>query len=389
MMDRVFVIGAGMTTFGPQPEVDVHELARRAVWEAIGSSGLAPQQFKQLPSVAFAGHAYQGPCFAQKTLMKIGLQGLPMFNVENACASGSSAVIGAAAMIKSGEAQIAIALGAEKLTRPGGGFLPIVADDLESAMGRVMPSAFAMQAQLHMRRHGTTLTQMALVAVKNRRNGALNRRCHFKEEVTLEQVLASPSIAEPLTRLSCCPVSDGAAAVILAGESALERLGLAAQVELLASALVSGERTPFGIVDDKSEMSIRAAAIAYQRAGLGPMDVDLCEMHDPFTIAELMHYEDLGFCKPGEGGAFIERGLSAIGGGGVAVSPSGGLLSKGHPLGATGVAQVAEVFWQLRGEAGARQVAGARIGLTHTVGGGVTKLEAGASAVMIFGTARS
>ncbi len=383
-MERIYVIGAGMTTFGPQPDVEVHELARRAVWEAIGSSGLAPGIFRERPTVAFGGHAYQGPCFAQKTLMKIGLQGLPMVNVENACASGSTAVIGAAAMIRAGEAELAIATGAEKLTRPGGGFLPIVADDLESAMGRVMPAAFAMQAQLHMQRHGTTREQMARVAVKNRRHGALNPRCHFKEEVTVEQVLASPSIAEPLTRLSCCPVSDGAAAVVLAGERAVRALGLVPRVELIGHALVSGERTSYGIVDDRSEMSIRAARLAYERAGVGPQDVDLCEMHDPFTIAEVMHVEDLGFCAPGEGGAYIESGRASIGGGGVAVSPSGGLMSKGHPLGATGVAQVAEMFWQLRGEAGARQVPGARIGLTHTVGGGVTKLEAGASAVMLF-----
>lgn len=383
-MERIYVIGAGMTTFGPQPDVEVHELARRAVWEAIGSSGLAPGIFRERPTVAFGGHAYQGPCFAQKTLMKIGLQGLPMVNVENACASGSTAVIGAAAMIRAGEAELAIATGAEKLTRPGGGFLPIVADDLESAMGRVMPAAFAMQAQLHMQRHGTTREQMARVAVKNRRHGALNPRCHFKEEVTVEQVLASPSIAEPLTRLSCCPVSDGAAAVVLAGERAVRALGLVPRVELIGHALVSGERTSYGIVDDRSEMSIRAARLAYERAGVGPQDVDLCEMHDPFTIAEVMHVEDLGFCTPGEGGAYIESGRASIGGGGVAVSPSGGLMSKGHPLGATGVAQVAEMFWQLRGEAGARQVPGARIGLTHTVGGGVTKLEAGASAVMLF-----
>ncbi len=383
-MQRVFVLGAGMTTFGPQPDMEVHELARRAVWEALGSTGLPPQVFRSRPTMAFAGHAYQGPCFAQKTLMKIGLQGLPMINVENACASGSTAVIGAAAMIRAGEAELAIAFGAEKLTRPGGGFLPIVADDLESAMGRVMPAAFAMQAQLHMERHGTTREQMAMVAVKNRRHGALNPRCHFREEVTVEQVLASPSIAEPLTRLACCPVSDGAAAVVLAGEAAVRSLGLQPGVELVGHGLVSGERTPFGIVDDHSEMSIRAARLAYERAGLGPADVDLCEMHDPFTIAELIHYEDLGFCAPGEGGAYVQSGRAAIGGGGVAVSPSGGLMSKGHPLGATGVAQVAEMFWQLRGEAGARQVPGARVGLTHTVGGGVTRVEAGASAVMIF-----
>ena len=387
-MDPIYVIGAGMTPFGPQPDVEVHELGRRAVWEAIAASGVAPQAFKRRPAVAFAGHAYQGPCFAQKTLMKIGLQGLPMINVENACASGSTAIIGAAAMIRSGEAEIAIAFGAEKLTRPGGGFLPIVADDLESAMGRVMPAAFAMQAQLHMRRYGTTREQMALIAVKNRRNGALNPRCHFQESVTVEQVLASPTIADPLTRLSCCPVSDGAAAVILAGAPALKALGIAPRVELVASALVSGERTPFGIVDDKSEMSVRAARLAYQRAALGPGDVDLCEMHDPFTIAEIIHCEDLGFCPPGDGGAYAATGRSAIGGGGVAVSPSGGLMAKGHPLGATGVAQAAEIYWQLLGEAGARQVPDARVGLAHTVGGGVTKLEAGASAVLIFKAVR-
>ena len=383
-MDRVYVIAAGMTTFGPQPEVEVHELARRAVWEAVATSGLEPTLFRDTPTVALAGHAYQGPCFAQKTLLKIGLEGLPMINVENACASGASAVIAGAAMIRAGEAEMAIAFGAEKLTRAGGGFLPIVADDLESAMGRVMPAAFAMQAQLHMQRYGTTREQMARVAVKNRRNGALNPRCHFKEAVTVEQVLAAPSIAEPLTRLACCPVSDGAAAVVLAGSAALKRLGLKAEVELAGSALVSGTRTPYGIVDDKSEMSIRAARLAYERAGIAPEDVDLCEMHDPFTIAEIIHCEDLGLCRPGEGGRYIESGRADIGGGGVAVSPSGGLMSKGHPLGATGVAQVAELFWQLRGVAGARQVPGARVGLAHTVGGGVTKLEAGAAAVMLL-----
>ncbi len=150
--------------------------------------------------------------------------------------------------------------------------------------------------------------------------------------------------------------------------------------------MASGERTRYGIVDDHSEMSIRAARLAYERAGLSPRDVDLCELHDPFTIAEIIHYEDLGFCRAGEGGAYVESGRSAIGGGGVAVSPSGGLMSKGHPLGATGVAQVAEVFWQLRGEAGERQVPGARVGLTHAVGGGVSQLEAGACAVMLFRT---
>jgi benzoylsuccinyl-CoA thiolase BbsB subunit len=147
--------------------------------------------------------------------------------------------------------------------------------------------------------------------------------------------------------------------------------------------LVSGLRTPHGIVDDKSEMSIRAARKAYEIAGIAPSDVDVCEMHDPFTIAEIMHYEDLGFCRPGEGGSFVADGRSQINGD-VAVSPSGGLLAKGHPLGATGVAQIAELFWQLRGEAGEYQVPGAKIGLAHTVGGGVTKLEAAACGVHVL-----
>lgn len=377
-MSKAYLVGAGMTVFGPQPEIEVHELARRAAWEAIETSGVDPRRI----AVAFAGHAYQGPCFAQKTLMRIGLSGIPMFNVENACASGASAVAGVVATIRSGEADLGIAIGAEKLTRLGGGFLPIVADDLESSMGRVMPAAFAMQAQMHMRRYGTTARQMALVAVKNRRNGALNPRCHFKDPISVDDVLKAPVVADPLTRLSCCPVSDGAAAVLIANEKSARQI-TSKPVEIAACVLVSGTRTRYGIVDDKSEMSIRAAKLAYERAGLGPQDVDLCELHDPFTIAEIIHYEDLGFCAPGEGGRFLEQGHADIGGK-VAVSPSGGLMSKGHPLGATGVAQLAEMFWQLRGEAGARQVPGARIGLTHAVGGGVTKLEAGACGVAIL-----
>jgi benzoylsuccinyl-CoA thiolase BbsB subunit len=377
-MTEVYVIGAGMTHFGPQPETGVHDLAFDAAWQAISAAGVETDRI----DVAYAGHAYQGPCFGQKTLMRMGLTGLPIVNVENACASGATAVLGVVQAIRSGAAEIGIAIGAEKLTTPGGGFLPIVADDLDSSMGRVMPAAFAMQARLHMERYGTTREQMAKVAVKNRRNAMRNPRCHMHKEVTVEEVLAAPLIADPLTRLSCCPNSDGAAAVIIASEAVARRYA-SRPVRIAASVLVSGLRTPYGIVDDKSEMSIRASRKAYDMAGLGPADVDVCEMHDPFTIAELIHYEDLGFCAPGEAGRFIDEGRSEIGGS-VAVSPSGGLLAKGHPLGATGVAQIAELFWQLRGEAGDYQVEGARVGLAHTVGGGVSKLESGACGVHIL-----
>jgi acetyl-CoA acetyltransferase len=370
-MTGVSVIGAAATAFGPQPETEVHDLAFRAAWDAMRAAGVEPERI----GMAFAGHAYQGPCFGQKALMRMGLEGLPIVNAENACASGATAVMLAVQAIRAGACDVALAIGAEKLTTPGGGFLPIVADDLDSSMGRVMPAAFAMQAKLHMARYGTTAAQMAMVAVKNRANALANPRCHLKKPVTVEEVLAAPMIAEPLTRLSCCPVSDGAAAVA--------RRFTARPVRIAASALVSGTRTPHGIVDDKSEMSIRAARLAYAQAGIAPAEVDVCEMHDPFTIAEIMHYEDLGFCAPGEGGRFVQDGRSAIGGD-VAVSASGGLLAKGHPLGATGVAQIAELFWQLRGEAGGCQVPGAKVGLAHTVGGGVTKLEAGACGVHLL-----
>lgn len=377
-MRDVYVIGAGMTDFGPQNDVGVHDLAFDAVWAALKSSGVAPGDLQ----TAYAGHAYQGPCLGQKALMKGGMTGMPIINVENACASGASAVQGVVNAIKAGQAEIGVAIGAEKLTRPGGGFLPIVADDLDSSMGRVMPAAFAMQARLHMERYGTTPTQMAKVSVKNRANGMLNPRCHMKKAVSLDEVLAAPMIADPLTRLACCPISDGAAAVILASEEVARRY-TDKPVKIAASVIVSGLRTPYGIVDDHSEMSERAAGLAYEAADVGPEDVDVCEMHDPFNIAELIHYEDLGFCGKGEAGRMIDEGRTEIGGD-VAVSPSGGLLSKGHPLGATGVAQVAELFWQLREEAGAYQVPDAKVGLAHTVGGGVTQLESGACGVHVL-----
>lgn len=378
MMPKVYVIGAGMTVFGSFPQAEVHELARDAAWEAIKSAGVHPRKIE----VCYAGHAYQGPCFGQKALCKIGITGMPVFNVENACASGGSAISGVFTMIKAGAADVGIAMGGEKLTSPSGGFLPIVADDLDSSMGRVMPAGFAMIARRHMEIYGTTLEQLAAVSVKNYRNGLINPRCHMKKNISVEDVLNSPVIADPLTRLSCCPVSDGAAAVILASEKVARRY-TDRPVELVASVLNSGKRTKYGLIHERSEMSIRAAKTAYEIAGLGPSDIDVCELHDPFNIAEIIHYEDLGFCGEGEGGRFVAEGKADLDGE-VAVSPSGGLLAKGHPLGATGVAQVAEIFWQLRGEAGERQVKGAKVGLSHTVGGGVSKIESGACSVQIL-----
>lgn len=310
---------------------------------------------------------------------------MPVFNVENACASGATAVMGVYTMIKTGQYDLGIALGGEKLTAADGGFLPIVTDDLDSTNGRVMPAAFAMIAKRHMEKYGTTPRQLAKVAVKNRKYASLNKRIaeKYRKPVTLDEVLHAPMIADPLTRLSCCPVSDGAAAVILASEK-VARQYTTKPVEIAASVLNSGLRTKYGLIDYRSEMSVRAAKKAYEMSGFGPDDINVCELHDPFTIAEIVHYEDLGFCEPGDGGRYIDEGRSEINGKGVAVSPSGGLLGRGHPLGATGVAQIAEIFWQLRGEAGSHQVVNAKVGLAHVVGGGVTSIESGACAVHIM-----
>lgn len=377
-MSGVYVIGAGMTQFKPQPNTEVHELGREAAWAAIKSSNVDPTAIE----MAHAGHAYQGQCFGQKVLLKIGLTGMAIANYENACASGASAVWGLYNAIKAGQADIGIAIGAEKLSSPTGGFTPLVADDLESSMGRVMPSVFAMAAHKHMDKYGTTREQLAKIAVKNRRNGIRNPYSPWSEDITNEQVLSAPMIADPLTRLSCCPVSDGAAAVIMASAKVAKRY-TSKPVEIRSAVLASGIRNGVGMADDHSEMTIRAAKRAYEQAGVGPSDIDVCELHDPFTIAELIHYEDLGFCAAGEGGRGVDEGWFDLDGK-VAVSPSGGLLARGHPLGATGVAQIAELFWQLRGECGERQVRDAKVGLAHTVGGGVTEIEAGATSVQIL-----
>ncbi|WP_420637709.1 thiolase family protein [Candidatus Poriferisocius sp.] len=376
-MTSVHVVGVGMTDFGKAPDTSPFALGREAVWAALSDAGVDPDRV----DVAAVGHVYQGPSFGQRVLGDMGLTGIPIINVENACASGGQATAVVASMIMAGQADVGIAMGAEKLTG-GGGFLPVVAQDLESSQGRVLPAAFAMMAQLYMQTYGATAEQLAAVSVKNSRNASLNPRVPAARPHSLDEVLDSPLIAEPLRRLMCCPVSDGAAAVVMVSERLLKEFD-GRHAKLAASVINSGLRTKYGISDIVSEMSERAARDAYKAAGIGPQDVDVCETHDPFSIAEIVHYEDLGFCARGEGARFAADGRSEIDGD-VAVSPSGGLLAKGHPLGATGTAQIAEIFWQLLGEAGDRQVPNARVGLAHALGGGVTGIEGGACSVHIL-----
>ncbi len=237
------------------------------------------------------------------------------------------------------------------------------------------PSLFAGLFQEHSRRFGTTVEQMAKVGVKNHHHGALNPRAQYRDEYTVQQVLESREIADPLTLLMCCPTGSGSAAAVLCSED-VARQAKGEAIKILSSTLVSEAANTTGDpLHSVVEINSRAAGTAYDLAGVKPENIEVCELHDCFAIAEILHYENLGFCERGEGGRFIDEGMSAIGGQ-VTVNPSGGLLAKGHPLGATGVAQVFEIVTQLRGQAGERQVRGARIGLTHCQGfGGATGIH--------------
>jgi acetyl-CoA acetyltransferase len=237
----------------------------------------------------------------------------------------------------------------------------------EQTVGLTFPGVFALIARAHMTKYGTTEEQMAHVAVKNHRHGVLNPKAQFQKEITLEQVLTSAYVADPLKLYDCCPFTDGGAAVVLASEEVARRS--ARPIWVLGSAAASD----FMLMQDKRDLSRvpateRAAAAAYRQAGLGPQDVDVVELHDCFTIAEIVATEGLGLFEPGSGGGAAEKGRTSLGGE-IPVNPSGGLKAKGHPIGATGAAQIVEIVTQLRGAAGRRQVEGAKVGLTHTLGG--------------------
>jgi acetyl-CoA acetyltransferase len=259
-----------------------------------------------------------------------------------------------------------IVAGVEKTVMPKGTLLNVGAGEYETKLGEVFPGYFALIAKKHMERYGTTLEQMAKVSVKNHFNGILNPYAQFKKPLTVEEVLNSPMIADPLTLYSCCPNSDGAAALVLCSQEKTRNIN-GRSVKLAASVLTTG--TYDNERDITSwEVEKRAAAKAYKMASLGPEDLDIVEVHDAFTISEIIHYEGLGLCPQGEGGRLINEGTTELTGK-IPVNPSGGLLSKGHPVGASGVAQVVEIVWQLRGEADKRQVNRHRVGLAQIMGG--------------------
>lgn len=378
-MTGVHVMGVGMTRFGRHPDRDAADLGASALLEAIDDAGIDARLIES----AYVGHVFQGMVMGQRILAQVGLAGLPLANVENACSSGATAIREASLAIRAGENDVVVAIGTEHLTSKFQGALTPDPSDPEAAVGATMPSVYAMRARRYMEEFGMTREQLALIPVKNKGNAALNPLAHFRTPITVEDVLESRPIADPLRLHDCSPVTDGAAAIILMSDRAAKRYGTGRAVRLAASTLRTGsvETTPTSMT---FEPLTRATAMdAYERAGIGPEDVDFAEVHDCFSIAEILRVEGLGLFEQGTYPGAVERGEANIGGR-LPVNPSGGLIGKGHPLGGTGVAQVVELVRQLRGECGDRQIEGARVGLAHCRGGKAVGIEGAACTVQVL-----
>lgn len=374
----VAVLGTGIVPFGKFPDVSVSHLARPAVIEALRESGLERAQIESL----FCGSAISGMMAGQRVARDVGLSGIPIVNVENACSSSATAFRDALVAVGSGMIDYAIVVGVEKLTRLRGGMLPLDEEDLEVANGMVMPALYAMRARRYLHEHGVTERDLAAVAVKSRRHGALTPYAQFREPTTIDEVLASRPIADPLTLLQCCPTGDGAAAIVI-GPADARHAGAHAAIRVAGSHLASG-RYISGFRDMTTpEITVRCAKELYEETGIGGEDIDVLECHDAFTIAELLYYEALGLCERGEATRLLHDGVTSLGGRHV-VNPSGGMLSKGHPVGASGAAQIVEIVRQLQGRCGERQVRDARVGLTHVTGGGTAGFDHGACCIHLF-----
>jgi acetyl-CoA acyltransferase len=382
MSEKAYVVGVGMTRFEKpgRREWDYPDMAREAGSRALADAAIGYASVEQ----ACVGYVYGESTSGQRAVYELGLTGIPVVNVNNNCSTGSTALFLARQLVEGGVAGCVLALGFEKMQK---GSLGATFMDREQPMRRHLmaltelheftaapPAAqlFGDAGREHMERYGSTPEHFAWIGWKNHRHSVNNPNAQFQQEYSLEDIRAAPMVHEPLTRLQCSPTSDGAAAVVVASRRFVEEHGLAARaVEIVAQSMVTDMPSTF---DDRSAISIvgaqmsrRAAQNVYQRAGLGPADVDVIELHDCFSTNELLTYEALGLCAEGEGHHLVDAGDTTYGGRWV-VNPSGGLISKGHPLGATGLAQCSELVWQLRGEAEARQVEGAGIALQHNIG---------------------
>ncbi|HJM31544.1 MAG: thiolase family protein [Acidimicrobiales bacterium] len=381
--DPVWVLGAHMTRFARYPELDALDLASQACLAAFADGGVDVHDM----DILAAGSLFQPLGFGQRLQKQIGQTGIPVFNVTNACATGATAIRVAYMAIKAGEAEMGLAVGVEQMGKMG---LLAGANRLERKVyepsGRhgsvtsvdgilgteTMPGVFAQAGTGYAyENEGVGFEQFAKVAYKNHLHSTLNPLAQYQKEFSLEQIMESPVQSYPNTTLMCCPTGDGAAAVVLVSEERLRSLPKEAQqraVKISASVLTSDPWVESGQVQpDVNTLTRNAAAQAYETAGVGPEDLDLVELHDCFATAELIHYDNLGLCERGGAGEFIDSG-APFRDGRIPVNVSGGLISKGHPIGATGVANVYEVATHLRGEAGDRQIEGAKVGLAHVIG---------------------
>lgn len=362
----VYVLGSGITPFGKFVDRTLVQIGIGAVRAVLADAGIAARQIEAAFVANALGSSLLGDTTVGQTILsELGMRGIPVANVENACTSGSTAVWLAWNAIRAGQCDIALVLGVEKMVVPSLGLLDSGKTSVETQLGLVTPASFAMRAVRHMHEFGSTCEQMAAVVAKSRAHALHNPDAFFHKPETVEQVLAAPVVADPLTRSECCPVADGAAALVLCSERKARQLG--AQVRLDSVVLQSGYYdNPADLVRWRTD--IETGAQAYAQAGLGPDDLDLVECHDAFSIAEILHCEALGLCAPGEGGALALSGATSLGGR-IPVNVGGGLLSRGHPVAATGVAQIVELARQLSGRAGSRQVENARVGLAQCMGG--------------------
>ena len=369
-MSDVYVVGTDMIRFGRYPERTVEDIGAEAALLALADAGLG---IRDMQAVYCGNLGQASGSVGQRILKQIGQTGVPVVNTANACATGATAFREGWIGIKAGLYDVVLCVGVEQM---GKGMLgaprAYAGVPIEGLLGSAtMPASFATLGMEHTRRYGTTFEQFAKVSVKNHHHSTLNDKAMYRFETPLDEVMNAEMIAYPLTKLMCSVNVDGAAAAVLCSEAKARQLGLMKRaVRVRASVLTSDPYTPHNFAYmDFNAVTRLAAKQAYDMAGVGPRDLDLIELHDCFATAELVHYENLGICGDGEAGKLIDSGYTALGGE-LPVNVSGGLLSKGHPLGATGIANIYEVTTHLRGEAGARQVEGARIGLTHVVGAG-------------------
>ena len=367
-MRDVAVVGVNMLKFGRYPEKDVVQLASEASIAALKDAGCSIKDIE----IVVSGNLYQSNAMiGQRVMKEIGATGIPVINVANACATGSTAFREAYYAVASGAYDTAMAVGSEQMGKMGllgAGGGGDRAYSTEGVMGTgLMPGVFGQAGAEHMRKYGTTQEQIAKIAVKNHEHGVLNPHAQYQKETPLEDVLNARVIAWPNTLYMCCPTGDGASAAILMSAEKAKKY-TTKPVWVAASILTSDpyqERNP--TMFDINTVTRNAAKQAYETAGIGPDDLDMVELHDCFATAELSHYENLFLCGEGEAGKLIDDG-ETYNGGKIPVNVSGGLLSKGHPLGATGVANITEIVWHLREEAGDRQVKGAKTGLAHVIG---------------------